>query len=189
MWQPLIESAQAACGLLNSTVTVDQVGLLAEAVHPCIQEIQVSNHSLPWGRYLIHHDEPLGFNIQLDVFSENYTGLIHAHDTWGAFWVIRGALHAEDFWVAEPKTEPKLLRHTRCVPGGFQCFAHGFSDWHRVGTEKTGPQTVSIHIYGREFNLDEGTYFNEEGELVQARRGNFKNLRDIESAFGRCAAI
>lgn len=57
-----------------------------------------ANTEVPFGRYLIHKDS--NFNIQLDVFSENYIGAPHNHDTWGVLGVISGVLGVTDYQLA-----------------------------------------------------------------------------------------
>ena len=56
--------------------------------------------NLPYGRYLVFEDEQGLFNIQIDVFSENYIGMIHSHSTWGILHVIQGKLYVEE-WLEE----------------------------------------------------------------------------------------
>lgn len=131
--------------------TLSEVGQLMRALHGAAQQIQVSPNDVPYGRYLMHAEA--GFNIQLDVFSRGYTGGVHRHGTWGIFFVLKGTLIAED-WV-EADGSFHVIRESVVGTGGAACFLHP-EDWHRVSTLPDGPQTTSIHIYGRAFDLDTG---------------------------------
>ena len=46
----------------------------------------LNNKPIPYGRYLLTNQND--FNIQMDVFSNNYTGSIHSHGTWGMFGIV-----------------------------------------------------------------------------------------------------
>jgi predicted metal-dependent enzyme (double-stranded beta helix superfamily) len=143
-------------------------------------EFETTKQELPFGRYLIYADENKRFNIQLDVFSKNYRGMIHAHGTWGLFGLLQGQLKVSDW---EPSQERfRLIRKSLLQAGSSQCFTPP-SEWHQVETPGDGEQTISIHIYGAAFDLDRGVYINDAGTQVQATRSPFKNLSSIEGFF------
>jgi hypothetical protein len=51
-----------------------------------------------------------------------------------------------------------------------------------VGTLPDGPQTVSVHLYGAGFDLDEGVALDDEGRIFRYRRGAFGELERVMPA-------
>lgn len=138
---------------------------LVRDASPFVAGVAVRPGDLPWGRYLLAAEA--GWNLQLDVFSAAYTGGVHAHGTWGAFWVLRGAL-----WSERYADDGARLTGAGWVPeGGCDAFCPPASDWHRVGTPAHGPQTVSVHLYGPGFDLDTGLALGPDGAPRAYRRG------------------
>lgn len=178
----LITACQEATAPLEAAPTIDAVASAAQHIAPAVQAIQVRGGPLPWGRYLLHHDPQDRFNIQLDVFSPGYLGGVHAHGTWGAFFLLRGILQVWDYDLDGDL--PRLSRFGVAGPGGLSCFCPPVSDWHRVGTPAQGPQTVSIHIYGRGFDLDVGLALGEDGRPRTYRRGAWGDLDAVRPALG-----
>ena len=134
--------------------------------------------NLPYGRYLVFkHNDGL-FNIQIDVFSENYIGMIHSHSTWGILHVIRGKLYVEE-WQEENKNNFKLMGGLSLNEKSSQSFCPPISDWHKVWTNENKKQTISMHIYGEGFNIDKGTYLNKNFEPLNSKRSNFKDIQEI----------
>ena len=131
---------------------------------------------LPYGRYLIYRAED--YNIQLDIFSRDYKGRIHCHNTWGITSILQGSLLVENW--AEHDDNFFMQTSTYCPAGSSQCFSPPYSDWHRVSTQPKGAQTLSFHIYGKGFNLDEGVYLNDHLERVTDKRGEFGNHHILE---------
>lgn len=150
-------------------------GRLLMALRPVLPA--VSEKAVPFGRYLLHEER--GFNLQLDVFSAGYVGGIHAHRTWGIFVVLRGGLWVEEF--VEGTWSP--ARFGWVGPGGGQAFCPPASDWHRVGTLSEGPQTVSLHLYGPGFEMDEGEALDENGAVRRYRRSAWGKLQALEGLF------
>ena len=135
------------------------------ALLPAVRRLRLATVDVPWGRYLAHDEG--SFNVQIDVFSPDYVGGVHAHRTWGIFFVLRGGLWAEDW--AEGPTGLAPVREAWIGAGGCACFAPPASDWHRVATG-SGQQTVSIHVYGPGFDLDEGEGLDAAGTVRRYRR-------------------
>jgi len=127
------------------------------------------------------HADPRGrYNLQLDVFSRAYTGQVHAHGTWGVFWVVQGELLVTDHELHDGLAA--VQRVARLGPGGCQCFCPPASDWHRVATPADGPQTLSLHLYGPGFDLDTGLYFGPTG-VTPYRRGPLGDLARVRECF------
>jgi predicted metal-dependent enzyme (double-stranded beta helix superfamily) len=153
------------------------VARLIRDVAPVVRGVRVARGPLPWGRYLLHA-EP-GWNLQLDIFSEGYVGGVHGHGTWGAFFVIQGALWSETWDVG---LEGGRVVGTSYVPeGGAEGFHPPDSDWHRVGAAP-GPQPVSIHLYGPYFNMEEGDGLGPDGRMRTYKRGAWGNLDAVRDA-------
>ena len=182
MWNDLIQACQNHSRKFISGQQSEQLKDLLVDVQSITSQIGFeANQDLPYGRYLIHEEKL--FNIQLDIFSRSYTGDIHNHNTWGLFAVISGQLIAED-WI-ESDNQFQLERSAVFTKGSCQCFGPPVSDWHRVGTPQDGPQTLSLHIYGEGFNLEEGYYLNSSLQPVKAKRSAFGNNSVFEDALFR----
>lgn len=160
--------------------TVERVAdLMHRATPHALAHACDPDRELPWGRYLVHADPAGRYNLQLDVFSRGYTGQIHAHGTWGIFWLLQGALVVTDCEVVDNAAQ--VQRVARLGRGGSQCFCPPASDWHRVATPEDGPQTVSLHLYGPGFDLDTGVFFGDRGP-TSYRRGPFGDLARVTPA-------
>ncbi len=159
-----------------------------EALRPLLRElldaasrIALTDKEVPYGRYLLHaHPDGL-FNLQLDVFSRDYVGGVHAHETWGLFFPLRGGLTVEDWQEADGRVQ--LGRTAYIGRGGGQAFSPPVSDWHRVRTDATGPQPVSVHVYGAGFDLDTGLVLGEDGQAKSYRRGAFGDPANLAGLF------
>jgi predicted metal-dependent enzyme (double-stranded beta helix superfamily) len=161
--------------------TIDAVAALMHQLTPHARaQLRTPATELPWGRYLVHVDPRGRYNLQLDVFSRAYTGQVHAHGTWGAFWVLQGELLVTDCEVHDGVAA--VQRVARIGAGGCQCFCPPASDWHRVATPEAGPQTVSLHLYGPGFDLDTGLYVADTG-VTTYRRGPPGDLARLTDAF------
>ena len=177
---PLIAPVAAAAAGFAPFTVAGGAALLKELL-AAARAIPISDREVPFGRYLIHADPAGRFNLQLDVFSRGYTGGVHAHDTWGMFLILRGALTVEDW--QEIGGEPVLCRSGYMGAGGGQAFGPPWSDWHRVSTDRDGPQTVSVHIYGAGFDLDTGRALDENGKPRLYRRGAFGDPSKLAGLF------
>ncbi len=184
MWTSLLRAMDAAVEA-SDTWTVERVAALMHDLTPdALAPVCDASAPLPWGRYLVHGDPAGRYNLQLDVFSLDYQGEVHAHDTWGIFWVLQGELTVVDHELAGTLVRPQ--RATRLGPGSSQCFCPPVSDWHRVATPARGPQTVSLHLYGPGFDLEVGRSM-VGGSPRSYRRRPFGDLAQIARALGRAA--
>lgn len=159
---------------------VHDVVKLVRSVTPLVQRVSLPSGTLPWGRYLVRA-EP-AWNLQLDVISEGYVGGIHAHRTWGAFWVLRGSLWSESY--ALDGDRPRLVGGGWVEAGGSEAFCPPGSDWHRVGAGTPGEQTVSFHLYGPGFDLDVGDGVDADGRVARYRRGPWGDPAVVAAALG-----
>jgi len=183
MFEGLITALEVAIAGCEGEYTVARVSSIFTAAAKELSQLEVRGEGLPWGRYLVHKDPGGLFNIQLDIFSEGYQGTIHAHETWGMLWVLKGGLRFWDYAVDE--AGPSLQRHGILAPGSGQCFCPPVSDWHQVGDLGTGVQPVSIHIYGKGFDLDRGMGLDDQGAIIHYARGRFRDLNDVRDALHR----
>lgn len=158
----LVAACQEHCP--NVWGMADVAGLM-QKLAPHFARVSVRDGEYPWGRYLVGQGE--GWNLQLDVFSAGYTGGVHKHDTWGMFWVIRGSLWTENFAGENAET---LVNAGQIPTGGGVCFCPPVSDWHRVNTPASGPQTLSFHLYGPRFDMDVGVGLGPDGRARAYRR-------------------
>lgn len=178
MWTDLTRTLDA---LRDPPRTVEDVATLMHGLTPfALRPVCALDRTLPWGRYLVHAAPDGRYNLQVDVFSPAYRGQVHAHGTWGAFWILQGALLVTDCDLVEGA--PRVQRVARIVAGGCQCFCPPASDWHRVATPPNGPQTVSLHLYGPGFDLTTGVALID-GAPRTYRRGPLGEFAQIASAF------
>jgi len=178
VWTDLIRALDVLRALPD---TVEGVATLMHTLTPlALRSVREPDRALPWGRYLVHADPEGRYNLQVDVFSRAYRGEVHAHGTWGAFWVLQGALLVDDCDLVEGAA--RVQRVARIGAGGCQCFCPPASDWHRVATPHDGPQTVSLHLYGPGFDLATGLAFLD-GAPRTYRRGPLGEFARITSAF------
>lgn len=179
MWTDLLRAIDDAFAAAPDPWTMETVSPLLPRLTPLATADELAGaDELPWGRYLVHADPRGRYNLQLDVFSRGYTGTIHAHGTWGMFWVLRGALVVHDHGLVGAR--PVLQRAALLGPGGGQCFCPPASDWHRVATPESGPQTLSLHLYGPGFDLDLGLSFGDRGPQTY-RRGPLRALDELRA--------
>lgn len=160
-------------------VTLDRGIPMLHQLLEAASRIELADREIPYGRYLLFADPEGRFNLQLDVFSRAYVGGVHAHRTWGLFFILRGALYVDDYNELDGK-----VVHARSAfmgPGGGQVFCPPHADWHRVSTRADGPQPVSVHIYGPGFDLDQGEVLDAEGNIRHYRRGAFGDPRHLEN--------
>lgn len=179
VWKPLINRCNDFVGQVPSPDMQSLPDLLRQCTD-WVAGLEVIRENLPWGRYLVHADPGERFNIQLDVFSPGYRGGLHAHKTWGMIWALRGGLFVEDWHESDGRFS--MLRQGWFAAGCGQVFAPPQSDWHRVSSPPAGPQTVSIHIYGQGFDLDEGIKREDDGRVVTYKRGPFANGEELIGA-------
>ena len=177
MFDEIARACRTAALGAEGIYTPETVATMAETIAPAIARLEVVGEDLPWGRYLAHHDADDLFNIQLDIFSSGYTGSVHSHGAWGGLWLLKGSLRVWDYH--ESPEGVQLARYGTYRAGSFQVFCPPLSDWHKVGTLDEGPQTVSIHIYGPGFDLDEGRALGEDGKPATYRRGRLGDMERL----------
>ena len=165
--------------LNNSYHSVETIYNLQQKLHPILSNYEfVDDQQLPYGRYLVYRDKDNKFNIQIDVFSRNYTGQIHCHKTWGIMHVFKGFLFVED-WEEKINNNFTLRGGLTLNKGSSQSFCPPISDWHKVSSGDSEEQVLSMHIYGQGFNLDKGIYLNSDLVPKVSNRSPFKDLSFI----------
>lgn len=152
---------------------VEDISKLLAEVNPYFLKIQVTSNKIPFGRYLIYMDKNQKFNIQIHVFSKNYKGSVHCHETWGIMAVLKGVISVSD-WV-ELNNEWNCFRSSLFLPGTSTCFAPPAPDWHRTDTSGSNLQAISIHIYGKDWNMNQGTYLDDSFNKKVSKRGILQN--------------
>jgi len=130
---------------------------------------------VPFGRYLIHKDS--NFNIQLDVFSENYIGAPHNHDTWGVLGVISGVLEVTDYQLT---ADSLVTLRKSILPSGSVSGFREFEDWHSTKTFAL-TQVASFHVYGASFDLDNGKRYVEKSGIEEYARGTLHTIDETRS--------
>lgn len=140
-----------------------------------------TTNEVPYGRYLAYESKKL--NIQVDVFSKSYEGNVHIHDTWGILGVINGSLLVKD-WQKNLKDENMIdLTREYLLSKSATCYFTKSSDIHSTQTFD-GPQVVSIHVYGKEFNLDKGyKYSFDHQKWIKYDRGMLRDFKQIQNHF------
>ena len=116
----------------------------------------------------------------MDVFSNNYSGSIHSHGTWGMFGIISGSLQTDD-WL-NINNNFTFLRSSILFSGCINAFTKS-NDWHRVSTLDHEEQTVSIHIYGNGYDLEKGFKLNDDFNVEEYTRSDFLDFENIKKNF------
>jgi hypothetical protein len=168
--------------MVLSPVGLDRGAHFLPALLQEASQLVVSDAEVPFARYLVYQDPAARYNIQLDSFSKGYTGGVHAHETWGVLLILRGGLWVED-WQEGGDGRPVRARLSWMGAGGGQVFSPPVSDWHRVSTRADGPQTISFHIYGQGFDLDQGLGMGPDGALRRYRRGPLGDNAMLKALF------
>lgn len=174
-WEPVINKLKDYTSN-NKDHSIEKIFSLQQELQPFLNKYNfVESEVIPYGRYLVHKDIDNKFNIQIDVFSMNYIGQIHCHETWGILHVFRGFLFVEDW---EEKSDDKFRMRSSSIlnPRSSQTFCPPISDWHRVSTSNSKEQVISMHIYGKGFNLDKGIYLDSEFIPKEGKRSDFKDI-------------
>jgi len=150
----------------SQSVNWSHVSEIVSITSVCANELRLTkSFTVPFGRYLIFEDE--FFNVQLDVFSENYVGAPHNHDTWGVMSCISGELGISDYVMSE--SELTLIRKGLLKSGSSIGFLKE-SDWHSTETF-SGQQVASFHVYGHDFNLENGHRYDPFRGIERYERG------------------
>jgi len=160
-------------GSLDDDISWDKLAQICTIMSNCANKISlVKDSTVLYGRYLVFENDL--FNVQLDVFSKNYIGAPHNHETWGVMCGISGELGICDYTMMDGKLNQ--IRAGILRSGS----ALGFmkeSDWHSTETFG-GDQVASFHVYGREFNLEDGYRFSDSVGIEKYRRGTLNYYSD-----------
>ena len=77
LWDPIINKVREY-SKNNKNHSVEKIFALQQNLQPFLNKYDfIKTEKLPYGRYLVHQDIDNDFNIQIDVFSENYIGMTH----------------------------------------------------------------------------------------------------------------
>lgn len=160
-------------GSTGNDISWDKLTQICHITSNCANETMLAKgRTIPYGRYLVFESEL--FNIQLDVFSKNYLGAPHNHETWGVMCGISGELSISDYTMSGgelTKIRTGVLRSGSAL--GFM----KESDWHSTETFD-GDQVASFHVYGREFNLEDGYRYNDKLGVEKYQRGTLQHFSD-----------
>jgi len=98
-------------------------------------------------RHVLHADPAGMFTVVALRWDLNQASPVHAHYTWCAFRVLRGALTESHFEWDRSAEQAYLFNRTARIAGQSVC-GHGGMDFiHRLGNEQA-QSAVSIHVYG-----------------------------------------
>lgn len=153
--------------------------LLIKLLNEFCQNLQlIPIKEIEYGRYLAYKSEKC--NIQVDIFSQNYKGQIHNHNSWGAIAIVNGNFLLKDYvQINKDLTE---IRKTFSSKGHVSYFS-SFSDIHSLESQK-GEQGVTIHVYGSSFDMDYGKRFNLSSLAWENyKRSSLKEFKEIKSYF------
>jgi len=153
---------------------VEDVYNLMLHVAPEIDKIMVSEEEIPYGRYIVHEDPQGRFNIQIHAYTMDYEGKIHDHRTWGIMWILRGGLFFRDY--VRHNEETTLMGGKYLSLKSSHCFCPPASDWHQSKSPKEGLQPVSLHVYGKDYDLDVGGVLDDALAPVRQNRGTPRDL-------------
>lgn len=159
----------------GQSVGWDQLMEIISITSNCAKALRLTkDRDVQFGRYLVFEHEL--FNIQLDVFSKSYVGSPHNHETWGVMSCISGDLGISDYIMTG--ADLTLVRKGILRSGAAVGFLKAH-DWHSTETF-SGDQVASFHVYGHEFNLDDGFRFNDRTGVQKYRRGTLHRYQGNE---------
>jgi len=164
----LVAAVTRAVNQMNGDCNVEAVGRIMEAARQPVSKLWIVGENLPYGRYLLHQDPAGKFNIQIMIYSPDYTGSIHSHESWGMLFGIKGGLHSWDYLMSD-QAKLKMIRQNFIGAGACQSFSPK-SDYHKVASPNRGKQSVTLHIYGEGFDLEVGNYYDENSVKTTAPR-------------------
>jgi len=160
-------------------ISSSDIDLLIKLLNGFCRKISlISDNKIEFGRYLAYQSN--NFNIQVDVFSSNYMGQIHNHGTWGMLGIVHG-----DFIIRDYITNYDKLSQVNTTIGskGLVTYFPKAYDVHAVES-LSGPQGITIHVYGKEFNMDTGMKFENANNNWQSyKRGKLREFIEIEFNF------
>ena len=145
-----------------------------------LKDVSTGEEDIPFGRYLLHKSD--SYHIELHVFSRGYEGEVHCHETWGLFWILSGALSVEEYQL----TGVGLTRVSEqyLARGSAASFHPPESGWHKVATTDNDAQTLSVHIYGKGYDLQNGKYSLNTIDIEESARSSFKPNSNFEKRLG-----
>jgi predicted metal-dependent enzyme (double-stranded beta helix superfamily) len=117
-----------------------------------------------YARHVLYVDPQGRFTILALVWSGGQFSPVHAHNTWCAYAVHRGAL-AETLFRIDAATAQAMPLRTESRRAGYGCFARsGLEQIHRLGNAGLDP-AISIHVYG----VDAGQVCSHVNWVLDAR--------------------
>lgn len=151
-------------------ITWKQLNDICKIVSKSTSKISLNkNIKVPFGRYLVFKNS--NFNIQLDIFSQDYVGAPHNHETWGVMCGISGHLGITDYIKRNEHLE--IIRKGILNSGSTMAFTKE-NDWHSTETF-SGDQVASFHVYGPNFDLDFGYRFDKKKGIEKYQRGKLNH--------------
>jgi predicted metal-dependent enzyme (double-stranded beta helix superfamily) len=117
-----------------------------------------------YARHILHADPMARFTILALIWSGGQFSPVHAHDTWCAYAVYRGALTETLFRFDAAAAQAVPLR-VEIRHAGYGCFTRsGLEQIHRLGNAGREP-AISIHVYG----VDAGQVCSRVNRVLDAR--------------------
>jgi predicted metal-dependent enzyme (double-stranded beta helix superfamily) len=117
-----------------------------------------------YARHVLYADPQGRFTILALVWSGGQFSPVHAHDTWCAYAVHRGAL-TETLFRFDAATAQATPLRSETRRAGYGCFARsGLEQIHRLGNSGAEP-AISIHAYG----VDAGKVCSHVNRVLDAR--------------------
>jgi predicted metal-dependent enzyme (double-stranded beta helix superfamily) len=139
----------AACAGAPDRMAQHVVGALAAAAADPILLTAEQCLTRPdrYARHVLYADPQGRFTILALVWSGGQFSPVHAHDTWCAYAVHRGAL-TETLFRFDAAIAQAIPLRTETRRAGYGCFARsGLEQIHRLGNAGLEP-AISIHVYG-----------------------------------------
>lgn len=111
------------------------------------QVLALPHSTQTYTRHMLHADPSGMFTVVALRWERNQASPVHAHYTWCALRVLRGAL-TESHFEWDRSSEQAFLLNRVARPAGQSVCGHGGMDFiHRLGNEQV-QTAVSIHVYG-----------------------------------------
>ena len=111
-----------------------------------------------YARNLIYASEDHSTSLYCMVWQPGQWTPVHDHGSWGVVAVVRGALEERNYIRTDNRAREDsgivLMRGGVSVlpRGSVTSFVPNPDHIHRTGVPRTGQETVSLHLYGRNMN-------------------------------------
>jgi 3-mercaptopropionate dioxygenase len=153
---------------------------LIECAEEFLREEHLRPHDAHYARNVVHSEQDGSMSLFCLVWKPGQWTPVHDHGSWGVVGVVKGALQERNYIRTDKRDREDsgitLMRGGTSIllPGTVTTFVPNPDHIHRAGVPRDMPQTVTLHLYGR--NMDNYNVYDME----LGRRRNMAMYADNE---------